>query len=348
MQGQAHEPAGTHPRVALVTGRAREGHNAISDYAELLCEGLRERDFPAVHIQHQDWGIRGLRALLRELDRLQPDLVHVQHPQSVYGSSLAPQLLTLIRPSVTTMHEASRYGPLWGRARLLPFLLRSRRVVVTSEFERKYVAGFAPWVRRRVEVIPLASNIPAYAGPEVPRELRLVYFGHIRPDKGLETFLGVARTLADSVPGLECLVIGSPVFNSAEYARRLQARYAAAPLRWLTGLSAEAVSEELRRGRVAYLPFPDGASERRGSLLACLGAGLPVVTTAGKHTTASLKSSVEVAGNPDEASAAIKRLLTDRDRRLAMSERGRAYARRFTWEDIVARHIRLYETASPR
>lgn len=349
MQGQAHEPARTHPRVALVTGRGREGHNAINDYAALLCEGLRGRHFPAVHIQHQDWGIRGLRVLLGELDRLQPDLVHVQHPQSIYGSSLAPQLLTVIRPAVTTMHEASRYGPVLGRARLLPFLLRSRRVVVTSEFERKYVAGFAPWARNRIEVIPLASNIPMRSGAAGPRPQRLVYFGHLRPGKGLETFLRVATVMAEATPGLECLVIGSPVFNSTGYARRLQADLAATPIRWLTGLSAEAVSDELGRARVAYLPFPDGASERRGSLLASLGCGVPTVTTAGPHTTPDLRTSVEIAANADEAISRIRRLLADESHWTAMSERSRAYAEQFTWDEVIRQHIALYQSAiSPR
>lgn len=328
---------------ALITGGSREGHNAINDYTAHLCSGLRERGLPAVHIEHQNWGIRGLRALLRELHRVQPDLVHVQHPQSVYGMSLAPQLLSLIRPGVATLHEASRYGPVRGRARLLPFLLRSRRVVVTSEFERHYLVRFARWVRNRIVVIPLASNIPVQPGTPGPRAQRLVYFGHLRPDKGLETFLRVATAMAVATPGLECLVIGSPVLNGTEYVRRLQADYATAPIRWLTGLSAEAVSHELGRARVAYLPFPDGASERRGSLLASLGCGLPTVTTPGRHTTQAIRSSVEIAANADEAIATIRRLLADEIHWAAMSERGRAYSEQYTWDEVVRKHIALYD-----
>lgn len=337
-----------HPRVALVTGIAAEGQNAIGDYAAALCAGLQRRGFAAVHLQHADWSIRGLRALLGDLDRVRPGLVHVQHPQSIYGRSLMPQLLSLLRPAVVTLHEASRYGPVRGRAKLLPFLLRSKRVVVTSEFERDYILGFAPWARGRVEMIPLASNIPGNTGREVPRALRLVYFGHIRPDKGLEAFLGVASTLAARMPGLECVVIGSPVFNSVEYARRLQAQFAQAPIQWLTALSADDVSDELRRARVAYLPFPDGASERRGSLLATLGCGLPTVTTVGRQTTPGMKSSVEITTATDDAISKVGRLLTDDAHWTAMAERGRAYARRCSWDDIVERHIRLYEAVSPR
>ena len=44
-------------------------------------------------------------------------------------------------------------------------------------------------------------------------------------------------------------------------------------------LSAEAVSAYLLAGDVALLPYVDGASPRRGSLLACAEHGLPIVST---------------------------------------------------------------------
>ena len=43
----------------------------------------------------------------------------------------------------------------------------------------------------------------------------------------------------------------------------------------------EEVSVYLSKARCAYLPFPDGASLRRGSLLACLEHGVKVLSNRG-------------------------------------------------------------------
>jgi glycosyltransferase involved in cell wall biosynthesis len=344
MTSSGHAPSSVRPGVVLVTAASTEGQNAVGDYSRRLCHGLQERGFPAVHVEHDDWSVVGFRQLLRRLGQLQADVVHLQHPQSVYGNALTPQLLSLLRPGVATLHEASRYGPVRGRARLLPFLVRSRRVVVTSGYERDYVLGFAPWARNRLNVIPLASNIPGRPGSEVPRSRRLVYFGSIRSDKGLETFIEVAMRVAGRVSGVECVVIGSPVRSSAEYARRLRAAHSGSPLLWLTGLDADAVGDELSRSRVAYLPFPDGASERRGSLLATLGCGLPTVTAGGRHTTSAIRWSVRLAENAEAAADEIERLLTDDAHWMEMSDRARRYAGQHTWDDVVQAHCALYES----
>jgi glycosyltransferase involved in cell wall biosynthesis len=346
----AHEtkPELALPRIALVTAPADEGLTAIGDYTRLLCERLRAVGVDAVHLQHDEWGFGGLKRLLQRIEDLRPSLVHIQHPQGAYGRSLGPQLLSLLRPAVVTLHEASRYGPVRGRARLLPFLARSRRVVVTSEFERRYVAAFAPWARRRLRVIPLASNIPAAPGRGVPAARRLVYFGSIRPDKGLETFLRVAERLAAEPQNLECAVIGNPVPTSVEYAQCLRAGHSACDLQWLSGLAAVEVSAELAGARVAYLPFPDGASERRGSLLATLGCGLPTVSTAGRHTTPALRRAIVPVSTEAEAVATIATLINDDAAWEQSSRRARDYASRFTWDAIVQSHLALYREAALR
>ncbi|MGE3074494.1 MAG: glycosyltransferase family 4 protein [Dehalococcoidia bacterium] len=334
------------PTVAILTATAGEGENGIGDYARRLCDALVRHQFLATHVQHDDWSIRGMRRLRASLRELNPCIVHLQHPQGLYGRSVAPQLMALIQPMVVTLHESSRYGPVRGRARLAPFTVRSQRIVVTSEFERRYVRQFAPWCSSRLEVIPIASNVPSrpHSSGEGAAAKTVVFFGSLRPDRGLEAFLELSPLLLRRLPGAECLVIGSPVPTSVAYAQRLRARYADAPVTWIGGLNHNEVADTLAQARVAYLPFPDGASERRGSVLAALGCGLPVVTARGKQTTAELASGLALSEGREQSLAAIERLMTDDAAWQELSGRGREYAARFSWDEIARRHIALYES----
>jgi glycosyltransferase involved in cell wall biosynthesis len=113
-------------------------------------------------------------------------------------------------------------------------------------------------------------------------------------------------------------------------------------------LDHEATAGALAEARVAYLPFPDGASERRGSLLAAFENGLAVVTTAGGQTPASIRDTVALAQSPEEAFHVIRRLLGDDCEWQRLSEAGRAFAAgRPSWSQIAERHMEIYRSLGP-
>ncbi len=70
---------------------------------------------------------------------------------------------------------------------------------------------------------------------------------------------------------------------------------------WDIDLEEKEVCKILSEALFSYLPFPDGASERRGTLLAVLGNGLVTITTKGKHTTKEIEEVVLLANTPYEA-----------------------------------------------
>ncbi len=326
-------------RVAMVTAPAAD--TAIGMYAVRLTEALRKAGIDAVHLEHANWSWRGIQPLFRALTRLSPDLVHYQFPMGAYGGGPTIQFAALLRPGVTTLHEASNYGPVRGRAKLLPFTLRSQAVIVTSALERVYLVASAPWVRRRTVVIPIASNVPER--PRHPSPARtVVYFGSIRPDKGIETFLETAARWRRAGDATRFAVIGTPTPTQVAYAAGLRSAESAANVEWVSGLNDDDAADLLADSGVAYLPFPDGLSARRGSFLAAAGCGLPVVTRPGRHTSPDLAAAAAMASTPDEADAAIKRLLADPAAALSLAEKARAYAARFAWEAVAAEHARLY------
>ena len=90
-------------QTALVVGRDDPRRDGVADYVHRLAAHLPGHGVAPVVVEA---GGR-VGAAARELDRLRPDLVHVQFAPSAYGFSPAVGLLpALVRaPVVTTLHE---------------------------------------------------------------------------------------------------------------------------------------------------------------------------------------------------------------------------------------------------
>ena len=166
-------------------------------------------------------------------------------------------------------------------------------------------------------LIPIGSNI-AVAPPEgydraawrarlgIGADATLLaFFGLISRTKGLDTLLDA---LARLPARFHLLVIGGAATAPEDraYAEAIRQQIVELGLDQrvtITGHCAEAdVSAHLLAADIAALPFADGASFRRGSLLAALAHGLAVVTT----------------GRP----------MTKDERRMKMIERARLVVRR--------------------
>ncbi len=330
-----------------------EGVNGIVDYMSQLMPAIAAQGIDVAPLVARRWGLAGLQDLRRALRRLRPDVVHLQHPIVFPGRSYVPQILANLSPGVVTTHGGSSYGTLWGKVSLGPFMLRTRHLVFTTEFERDHALRWASWMRGRSSVIPIGSNIPARPAPT--REPGLVVtFGLVRPQKGLEDVIAVARLAHRSGGlGLRFQVIGQAPRSDGGYAERLRASAAGLPIEWLGELDREAAARALGRASVALLPFPDGASERRGSLLACLTAETPVITTPGPQCPPSLAEAVRLARpmNGDLAAGLLQALsdvLSNEPEWRRLSLAGAAHARRSGWEQIARRHVALYGTLAGR
>src|SRR5262249_2787908 len=106
-------------------------------------------------------------------------------------------------------------------------------------------------------------------------------------------------------------------------------------------LEAAHVSAHLLAADIAVLPYVDGASPRRGSLLACAAHELPIVRTfPGCGAVAAAALPVPVGAAPARAKAVLRAVVGPA---LAALLRlgGAALAERPSWQRIAAEHIRI-------
>jgi glycosyltransferase involved in cell wall biosynthesis len=199
-----------------------------------------------------------------------------------------------------------------------------------------------PWISSRLRVIPIGSNINARVYRPDEGLKRIVYFGLITPEKGLEEFIECARILRTMRHKGAIAMVGKVPPKHRAYAEQLMNSSHASSVEWLLDRGAEEVSRVLAESALAYLPFPDGASERRGSLKAVCSIGLPCITTKGEDATPALGRAALFASTPADAAECALRLLGELSERRRISQAALDYARSFSWESIARAHIETY------
>lgn len=336
-------------RVAVAVGRYVPGECGVEDFAARLNEALRLCNVEAHILEGRAWTVMSALADSRAIAAAAPDVLHIHYPTIGFGHRPAPQIVAALQrvrsmriPIVLTLHEFSRARAL-RKAALLPFGLVADHIVFTSRMEQLACARIYPWVPGKSSVIPIGSNIPVATEPG-PRDPNLVaYFGSIAPGKGLEAFIELAR-LAHACPDdpWRFQVVGSPVPDARAFWEAMRRDAASLPITWHAGRAADEVAALLARAAYAYLPYPDGASERRTTLLAALSNGAAVISTAGPHTTPEIERAICVASDPSQALQALDGLRADAQRRSNLVARGAAYAAAFSWHHIAERYSALY------
>jgi len=270
------------------------------------------------------------------------DVVHVQYPSIGFRWSLAPHILGWMRVGSKTLVTLHEHSLLPTVQRLSTFLFRrtANCVLFTTEFERTaYLRGLGNF-QGGERVIPIGSNVPVHPAAAVKRG-QVVYFGQIKPDKGIEDFLELSRLGIQQNKLYRFVVIGSIPARYTGYYAALRAQ-SPSSVDWLTDLPFPDTAEQLASSLAAYLPFPDGASYRRGSMLAAFANGLPVIAPRGTATTQELTEVLLCANSPVDALAHLDQLTEAPEKADAISRQIRCFGQRFSWPEIARGHKALY------
>ena len=316
----------------------------VGDFTGALIDALRDRGVTVTVIHRHPWRLRDIPTLLRQLRAGKPDLIHLQYPTHGFRRSLVPHLVHLGmigRRRLTTLHDYA--GQRWPVRLGMSIFTLGGDLVVTGRLDRDALVRRHPWIAQRVTTIPIGSNIPSASWQPSDR-FTVVHFGMLRPEKGIEEMIRLARLCRQQGRLYRTVIMGAVVPHATEYAQSLFRLAQDSGIEWQLNVSPERASEVLRQAHVAYLAPPCGIHERRGTLLACAANGLPIVAKTDWETPTFLRDYVVAAANPAEALAAIDQL-ADPVRLRQQSARSVELARMFSWATIADRYIVALEAA---
>lgn len=356
--------------VSILTNRAGAGVAAPD----------REGEARATYVD--GWGFGCWPGVARAARLAGASVIHIQYQAAAYAMqpavNLLPAYLRWRLPAVsvvTTFHDLRvpflfpKAGPLRRQAiRILDRLSHASVLTNQSDLEALGGAGDSGGVSKpRRWLIPLASAIPCEPPAGFTRSgyrgslgvsdgtLLLCYFGLMNHSKGVEILVRALRSIVDHGTDARLLMLGGDSGSSDPgnegYARSIDSLIARLGLDGRvirTGfVDPREVSAGLLASDMCVLPFRDGASLRRSSLLAALTHAVPVVTTHPLKPEPLLVDGENVAmvrrDDPAALGGAILRIWADATGRERLARGASEVSSRFTWQAVATLHAKLYD-----
>lgn len=316
----------------------------VGEYTDRLCNSIESSGLEVKKIKLSFKKFFNELAFLPSNDI---DIIHIQYPARGKGYSLfAPLFAILCRfffiNVIVTIHE---YTQTHRIRKFLVFILSNfaNHVIFTTDYERKR----APLLFKNAKscVIPIGNNI-CFNDIETRRQKvsnSIVYFGLIRPNKGLEDFIRLTSLV--SLNSYSFSIIGAVEDRFEDYKNLLKAQTGANVI-WNLNHPEPIVKKLLLEADYAYLPFPDGATMRRTTLLACLKAGLNVFTTWSTSTEQELTGLVSFVSNVQECELLIKEHSKSAnfiDKNSLLDDNRNRFLMQYDWKNVAAKHLAIYD-----
>jgi glycosyltransferase involved in cell wall biosynthesis len=304
-------------RIGIVTGEYPPLIGGVGAYSQILAKELlsqrhtvsvfsksrAESQYTDIKVSHtRKWGVGSLISIRKWAVAEHLDIINLQFQTAAYGMSpwihFLPDMMGKI-PVVTTFHDL-RYPYLFPKAgRLRNWIVMrlaraSAGVIVTNHEDQTLLRHI-----KNTAIIPIGSNILTKLSPDFDTRIwrekagaknsdfLLGYFGLFNRSKGLDHLLWSVAGLRDANIPVKLVLIGGGTGISdptnAAYTDTMNQQIETLGLKNIikqTGyMDDEAVAAYLRACDVVALPFTDGASFRRGSLMAAIHYGCAIVTT---------------------------------------------------------------------
>jgi glycosyltransferase involved in cell wall biosynthesis len=334
-----------------------------------------ETTWGQLHPVGRRWGWRDVGKIADIALRYDLDVINIQYQAAAYNMrspaiNLAPWRLDGIAPVVVTFHDlrVPYLFPKAGRIRQYAVRFaaqRARGVIVTNSEDRRVVEGWG-LDQTRLRQIPIGSNIrtsgeervaidAARRAQGVRRDAFLLgYFGFLNPSKGADYLV---QAMAKLDRDIHAVFIGGRTGSSdSENNQRFVASVEAQAreldveqrLHWTGYMPDRDISRLLQAVDLIVLPYRDGVSLRRGTLMAALAHGCAIVSSKPEARIEDLKHGENIWLVPpsDEVALveAIQQLRNDDVLRERLAEGARRLARQFSWDSIAAQTVDFFES----
>ena len=364
----------------------REGTCGVGDYTRCLADELARQGeavtvvTAAGYTGEREGGVRVLPILDAHAGRGawwrlgSPDVVNIQYTPDLYrgrgGVRLVPLVARLARngPSTVVAFHTLVDGSLSAWIGVPWLLATASHCISTNEEVSAMIRRRLPFLAGRVTEIPIGSNIAIARGPGsdgraewarlgLPADSTiLVHFGLVYPGKGLETLFAALADLRRGRPEVRLLIVGDTRRDDREYRAGLDALAArlgiAAAITWTGRRPEDEVSRLIQAADVFVVPYDEGATIRRGSLMAGIAHGLPIVSTRAALRSAYLRDGENVSlvppRDPGTLGARLATLLGSPDEAARLRRGARELAARFAWPRIAGETRRLFARVRAR
>lgn len=324
--------------------------------------------FPLVR---QRWNWATIPRIVRWAKEYRPDVINIQFQTAAYN--MHPSIHWLPRrldgtPVVVTFHDLRvpylfpKAGP--ARSWVVRKLARDcDAAIATDRADESTLRDH--WDILRVCWIPIGSNVSTTPPSGYQRdhwraslgvlsdELLISYFGFLNESKGGVVLIeALAELVQQGVPAKLIMIggrAGSSDPTNYAYGQRVDAlidtHLLNGRMHWTGFVEDEEVTAHFLASDMTVLPYRDGVTLRRGTLMAALAHGRAIVTTRAETDVPELSGAV-AAVPPDDAKAlagCILNLWKDTARRDSMEQAALRAASYFTWDEIARRTLALYQ-----
>jgi len=331
-----------------------------------------------------NWSWRCWPAIVKFLNTHQPDVLHIQYQAAAFDLggwvNWLPWYLKKRHTAtkiVTTFHDLRipyifpKAGPVRWKS-MLALARYSDAVICTDRENIHTLQNQLPTTNHQLPIlthIPLGNNVEPQPPPDFDRNkwrakhnvqnntLLLVYFGFLNQSKGGEELIEALALLRQQGIDAQLLFIGGDVGDAdptnAAYAQRVQAlidQHGLTHFVHRTGyVELSAVSANLLAADAVVMPYRDGVSFRRTTLIAALRHGCPVISTtpANPDLIPEIESGENMLlASPHNAFAlaqTIAPLADDHHLRHKLSAGARQLGNLFKWDKIAGQTANLYK-----
>ena len=372
--GLAMDRLGAEVNVISSVKAAQPAERAVSPSGGSVLErdGLRLTLYPVI----ERWDFSSWSRIAQVLERTGSEVLGIQYQTAAYqmhpATNLLPWRLRLMkdRPRVVvTFHDLKlpylfpKAGPVrrWVARALI---LGSDATIVTNEEDRIGAGGYGA---DNLHLFPIGSNIDPQVPPDYdrwkwrerwgvgPDEVLLCYFGFLNESKGGETLFKALARLVAAGERVKLLMVGGKVGSSdptnVAYLEQMELLIRdlnlADRITWTGYVDGPEVSASFRASDICVLPYRDGVSFRRGTLMAALAHGMPIVSTHPRMEIGQIVEGENMAlappGEPEALAGKIRELAASDQLRQRLARGASELSRLFSWEAIAEETLRLYE-----